>query len=162
MPYQYENWELAPYYKQKEWILDGAAQFETVRDGDRAGYLITKRYLHSVIRQKVFLYSGLDRIDFVTDVDWREKRQILKARFPFDLLIDKATYDIQFGNIERSTSSNTGWDGAKFECVGQKWVDMSENNYGVALLNDCKYGFGAEDNVLTRFIRTAGISEKAA
>lgn len=156
MPYQYENWELAPYYKQKEWILDGAAQFETVRDGDRAGYLITKRYLHSVIRQKVFLYSGLDRIDFVTDVDWREKRQILKARFPFDLLIDKATYDIQFGNIERSTSSNTGWDGAKFECVGQKWVDMSENNYGVALLNDCKYGFGAEDNVLTMTLLKSG------
>lgn len=149
MPYQYDNWELAPYYKQKEWRLDGRAELEAIYDGDRAGYSITKRYFDSVIRQKLFLYSGLERIDFITNVEWREKRQILKARFPFNLLIDKATYDIQFGNLERSTASNTSWESAKFECVGQKWVDMSENNYGVALLNDCKYGFGAEDNVLT-------------
>lgn len=149
MPYQYDNWELAPYYKQKEWRLDGRAELEAIYDGDRAGYSIRKRYFDSVIRQKLFLYSGLERIDFITNVEWREKRQILKARFPFNLLIDKATYDIQFGNLERSTASNTSWESAKFECVGQKWVDMSENNYGVALLNDCKYGFGAEDNVLT-------------
>lgn len=150
MPYQYDNWEIAPYYKQKEWSLDGVAEFEELRDGDRSGYLITKRYSDSVIRQKVFLYAGgLARIDFVTNIEWKEKCQLLKARFPLDMLIDKATYDIQFGSLERSTSSNTGWESAKFECVGQKWVDMSENNYGVALLNDCKYGFGAEDNVLS-------------
>lgn len=156
MPYQYDNWELAPYYKQKEWTIDGVAEFEEIHDGDRAGYLITKRYFDSVIRQKVFLYAGLERIDFVTNVEWKEKRQLLKTRFPLNMLVDKATYDIQFGSLERSTSSNTGWEAAKFECVGQKWVDMSENNYGVALLNDCKYGFGAEDNVLTLTMLKSG------
>ena len=157
MPYQYDNWELAPYYKQKEWILDGVAEFQEIRDGDRAGYLITKKYFDSVIRQKVFLYDGgLERIDFVTNVEWKEKRQLLKTSFAFDMLVDKATYDIQFGNLERSTSVNTSWESAKFECVGQKWVDMSENNYGVALLNDGKYGFGAEDNVLSLTILKSG------
>lgn len=156
MPYQYDNWEIAPYYKQKEWILNGKAMFEPMRDGDRAGFVVTKKYGDSTIVQKIFLYEGLDRIDFVTDVDWKEKRQLLKVRFPFALLIDKATYDIQFGNIERSTSGNTSWDSARFECAGQKWVDMSENNYGVALLNDGKYGFGAEDNILTMTVLKSG------
>lgn len=156
MPYQYDNWEIAPYYRQKEWVLDGKAVFERVEDGDRAGFAVTKKYGDSTIVQKIFLYDGLDRIDFVTDVDWKEKRQLLKVRFPFALFIEKATYDIQFGNIERSTSGNTSWDSARFECLGQKWVDMSENNYGVALLNDGKYGFGAEDNVLTMTVVKSG------
>ena len=157
MPYQYDNWEIAPYFKQKEWILDGVAEFQEVRDGDRAGYLITKKYFNSVIRQKVFLYNGgLERIDFVTNVEWKEKCQLLKTSFAFDMLVDKATYDIQFGNLERSTSANTSWESAKFECVGQKWVDMSENNYGVALLNDGKYGFGTEDNELSLTMLKSG------
>ena len=33
---------------------------------------------------------------------------------------------------------------------------MSENNYGVALLNDGKYGFGAEDNILTMTVLKSG------
>ncbi|MBQ8375301.1 MAG: alpha-mannosidase [Clostridia bacterium] len=157
MPYQYDNWEIAPYYRSKSWVLDGEASFEEIRDGDRAGYLITKKYFRSTIRQKVLLYaSGLERIDFITEIDWQEKRQLLKARFPFEMLVDKATYDIQFGNLERSTSSNTGWEAAKFECVGQKWVDFSENNYGVAMLNDGKYGFGAEDSTLTITLLKSG------
>ncbi|MBQ7831383.1 MAG: alpha-mannosidase [Clostridia bacterium] len=157
MPYQYDNWELTPYYKQKEWTLDSEAEFTPIFDGDRAGYLITKKYYDSTIEQKVFLYAGgLERIDFVTNIDWKEKRQLLKARFPFNLLVDKATYDVQFGNLERSTAANTSWDAAKFETCGQKWVDFSENNYGVALLNDGRYGFGAEDSTLTITLLKSG------
>jgi alpha-mannosidase len=157
MPYQYDNWEMTPYHKQKEWVLDDEASFTPIVDGDRAGFIVTKKYFHSTITQKIFLYGeGLDRIDFVTDIEWKEKRQLLKARFPFDLFVDKATYDIQFGNIERSTSANTSWDAAKFETAAQKWVDFSEHNYGVALLNDSKYGFGAEDNTLTMTLLKSG------
>ena len=156
MPFQYDNWELAPYYKQKEWILGDKAEFAPIFDGDRAGFIITKKYYDSIITQKVFLYDGLERIDFVTKIAWKEKKQILKARFPLEILVDKATYDIQFGNIERSTHANTSWDAAKFESVGQKWVDMSENNYGVGLLSEDKYGYGAEESVLTLTLLKSG------
>lgn len=157
MPYEYDNWELTPYHKQKEYLLGKKAAFRKVADGDRAGFEIVKNYYDSAIVQKVFIYSDtIDRIDFITSVAWKEKRQVLKARFPFDMLVNEATYDIQFGNIKRSTSSNTSWEAARFECAAHKWVDMSENNYGVALLNDGKYGFGAEDNVLTLTITKSG------
>ena len=150
MPYQYHNWELTPYHQQNKWALDSEAEFTPVCEGDRKGFAIVKRYGRSVIKQKVFLYEdGIDRIDFVTDVDWQERDQLLKAIFPFDLTADKARYDVQFGHVERAIHDNTSWDSARFESAAQKWVDISENNYGVALLNDGKYGFGAVDSELS-------------
>ncbi len=157
MPYQYDNWEIAPYHFQKSWALDADAEFAPLEDGDRAGLRITKRYFDSVIVQEVWLYShGIDRIDFVTNMDWREKNQLLKAHFPLDMLIDRVTCDIQFGSAERNTHCNTSWDAAKFEFAAQKWVDMSEHNYGVALLNDGKYGFGAQESTLSMTLVKSG------
>lgn len=157
MPYEYDNWELTPYHRQKEYSLGEKAVFRKTTDGERSGFEIVKKYYDSVIVQKVFLYSDtIDRIDFITSVVWKEKRQVLKVRFPFDMLVNEAVYDIQFGNIKRSTSSNTSWESARFECAAHKWADVSENNYGVAILNDGKYGFGAEDNLLTMTIVKSG------
>ena len=59
-----------------------------------------------------------------------------------------ATYEIQFGHLERPTHMNTSWDMGRFEVCGQKWADLSEPGYGVALLNDCKYGYDVEGNVM--------------
>lgn len=53
-------------------------------------------------------------------------------------LLNKATYDIQYGNIERVTHSNTSWYAAQFEVCGHKWADLSEDDYGVSLLNDSR------------------------
>ncbi|MBQ9714400.1 MAG: alpha-mannosidase [Clostridia bacterium] len=156
-PYQYDNWEMTPYHKQNKWLLDAEAEFQTLLEGDRAGFAIKKRYGNSVITQKVYLYEdGIDRIDFVTDVDWKEKNQLLKTVFPFDVMADKASYDIQFGHVERAMHDNTSWDSARFESAAQKWVDVSENDYGVALLNDGKYGFGVDNGELSMTILKSG------
>ena len=56
------------------------------------------------------------------------------------MLADSATYEIQYGSVKRSSHDNTSWDHAKFETCAHKYVDVSEYGYGVALLNDCKYG----------------------
>ena len=156
-PFQYDNWEMAPYHRQNKWILDEDASFEKLTEGDRAGFKITKKYGKSTITQRVYLYEdGIDRIDFVTDVDWKEKNQLLKTLFPLDIEADKAKYDVQFGHVERATHDNTSWDSARFESAAQKWVDISENNYGVALLNDGKYGFGAVDGDMSMTILKSG------
>jgi alpha-mannosidase len=73
---------------------------------------------------------------------------MVKAAFPVDINADKATYEIQFGNVERPTHKNTSWDSAKFEVCAHKYADLSENGYGVALLNDCKYGYDIHDGVM--------------
>ena len=73
---------------------------------------------------------------------------MLKVAFPVDVLAPQATYEIQWGNVQRPTHRNTSWDWARFETCAHKWVDLSEGNYGVSLLNDCKYGHDIHDNVM--------------
>jgi alpha-mannosidase len=73
---------------------------------------------------------------------------LLKVAFPVDVMSPMATFDVQWGNVQRPTHRNTSWDWARFETCAHKWADLSEGNYGVALLNDCKYGYDIHDNVI--------------
>jgi alpha-mannosidase len=104
--------------------------------------------MDSVILQYIHIYQDLDRIDFETEIDWKETHTLLKVAFPVDVHTNKATYDIQYGNVERPTHWNTSWDVARFEVCGHKWADLSEEGYGISLLNDCKYGYDIKDGVM--------------
>jgi len=73
---------------------------------------------------------------------------MIKTSFPLAIKADHAVCEIQFGNIKRPTNSNTTWDMAKDEIPAQKWVDISGRDYGVALLNDSKYGYRVKDSAL--------------
>ena len=112
------------------------------------GIQIRRRYENSVIEQNIRMRPGSKRIDFETAVDWHEDHVLLKAAFPVDIRSDRAAYEIQFGHVERPTRANNSWEAAKFEVCGHKWADLSEGGYGVSLLNDCKYGYSIEDNVM--------------
>ena len=87
-------------------------------------------------------------VTFSTRVDWRETDKLLKAAFPVAVAARRATYEIQFGHIDRPTHWSTSWDKAKFEVPAHRWADLSEAGYGVALLNDCKFGYDIKDNVM--------------
>jgi alpha-mannosidase len=54
-----------------------------------------------------------------------------------------------YGVVQRPTHRNTTWDAARFEVSAHRFADLSETGYGVALLNNGKYGHSALDNVLT-------------
>ena len=144
---EHDAWEIRSYYRQKMWTLD-EADVSIIREGTRAGWLIQRRFQHSLISQKILLYPDSRRIDFETEIDWQEEHMLLKAAFPLAIHTNKATYDIQFGNIERPNHQNTSWDEARFEVCAHKWADLSEDDYGVSLLNDCKYGYNAQGNTL--------------
>jgi alpha-mannosidase len=96
----------------------------------------------------VYLAATSARLDFATVVDWHEARKFLKVEFPLDVRAQEATYDVQFGHLQRPTHFNTPYDVARFEVCAHKWADLSEPGFGVALLNDCKYGYAAHGNVL--------------
>ncbi len=143
-PREYDAWEITSYYKQKMWIADDVTDVKYFADGIE----ITRKYCNSVIRQKIKLNKDSKRIDFETFVDWHEDHVLMKAAFPVDIHSQFATYDIQFGNLERPTHQNTSWDAAKFEVCAHKWADLSECDYGVSILNDCKYGYSIEGNIM--------------
>ena len=85
---------------------------------------------------------------FECDVDWKEEHKLLKVAFPVAIRSSRATYEIQFGHVERTTHTNTSWDQARFEVCGHRWADLGEAGYGVALLNDCKYGYDIRGSVM--------------
>ena len=73
---------------------------------------------------------------------------MLRVHFPVSVRSEQATFDIQYGYVKRNSHRNTSWDKAKFEVVGHKYADLSDHDYGVALMNDCKYGYMVHDNLL--------------
>ncbi len=149
LPYAYDAWELSEYHQDKYWTVQDVVKVTPLLEGARAGFEVVKRFNKSVITQKIYLYNELRRIDFKTHLDWQQRHMIFKAAFPVDVNAGKAVYDIQFGNMERTHNINTSWDVARFESCAHKWVDISDGGYGMALMNDCKYGYSVvEDSTL--------------
>lgn len=155
-PREYDNWEISSYYTEKHWDITALDSIEKVCEGERSGLKITRTYNNSKIVQTIFVYEHLDRIDFDTFIDWKESHLVLKTKFPVDVNANKATYDIQFGSVERPTHKNTSWDAARFEVCAHKYCDLSEYGYGVSLLNDCKYGHAIHDGVMSLTLLKCG------
>ncbi len=148
-PYEYDNWELSSYHKDIRWEIDDVQSIEVVEVTPLSASLkITRKFLSSTIEQIIIIYKDIPRIDFDTKVDWHEHHLFIKVAFPVDILSDKATYEIQYGAVERPAHSNTSWDSAKYEVCAHKWADFGEAGYGVALMNDCKYGYDIHDGVM--------------
>ncbi len=148
-PIYWDAWDVDIFYEEKMYLAEPATEIRVVETGPVRGALeIKRRILHSECVQRVSLTYNSPVLHFDTRIDWRERHIFLKAAFPVDVLSPVATHEIQWGSIQRPTHRNTSWDWARFETVAQKWVDLSEGDYGVALLNDCKYGHDVHGNVI--------------
>lgn len=147
-PMLWDAWDIDPKFEdqpaEKVVLLE-----QGIRTGATKDVIWFKWQLaQSTIEQDMVLYHHSRRIDFQTRVDWREDHKLLKVAFPVDVVSNKATFEIPFGSVERATHSNTSWEQAQFEVCGHRFADLSEHNYGVSLLNDCKYGYDVKQNVL--------------
>lgn len=157
-PIYYDNWDIDIYYAQKSWVCDDVQSLEWIENGPvRAVLKIERKFLASTIIQKIIFYTNSRRIDFDSYVDWKQHQCLLKCEFPIDVNANEASYDIQFGNVKRPTHKNTSWDAARFEVCGHKWADLSEGSFGMALLNDSKYGYGITEGKMTLSLIKSGI-----
>jgi alpha-mannosidase len=157
-PINFNAWDIDIFYEEKMWEVNEVSSIQVLDRGPLVGRLrIEKTFLDSTIIQDITIYKDVPRIDFVTNVDWKQQEILLKAAFPVDINASKATYEIQYGNIERNTHRNTSWDLAKFEVVGHKWADLSEGGYGVSLMNDCKYGYDIHGSQMRLTLLKSGI-----
>lgn len=157
-PMNFDAWDIDIYYQEKQREIGDLVEAQVEEAGPLRGVLRLRwSFADSLITQRLTIYRSAPRIDFRTAVDWHEHQILLKVAFPVAVRATRATYDIQFGNLERPTHWNTSWDVARFETVGHKWADLSEGNYGVSLLNDCKYGYDIKDNVLRLTLIKSGI-----
>ena len=149
-PLAYDAWDVDHYYDKKSWPLsEQPAKIEVAETGPhRAALRIERGYRGSRIVQVISLGTTSAQLEFDTYVDWRERQTFLKALFPLDLNVAEARAEVQFGHVTRPTHSNTSWDAARFEACMHRWVDMSEPDFGAAILNDCKYGYSADGTTL--------------
>ncbi len=150
-PNNWDAWDIDIFYNEKLLEADGTlVSAEVVEQGPvRSVVRFVRRISKSIVTQDVILAAEARRVEFATTVEWGDERQVLlKVAFPVNVRSDRARYEIQYGNVERPTHLNRPDDLARFEVPAQKWVDMSEDDYGVALLNDCKYGHDTRDNVI--------------
>jgi alpha-mannosidase len=88
------------------------------------------------------LRAGSPRLDIGIELDWQHREHLLSMAFPLDVRADTAACDIQFGHVRRPTHASTSWDAAKFEVCAHRFVDLSEPDFGVAVLNNGRYGHG--------------------
>jgi alpha-mannosidase len=148
-PNFYDAWDIDRFTFDQVVDLDQVESVELEEAGPlRAGIRVTRRFGDSRLTQRIRLNAGTRFIEFDTEVDWHETNRLLKVAFPVDVRSLRATYEIQYGHVERPTHANTSWDVARFEVCAHKWADLSEPGYGVALLNDCKYGYDIAGNII--------------
>lgn len=148
-PVNYDAWDVDLTYLDSVTDLVDVESVEITERGPlRASVRIVRRFGTSSISQTMQLDAGSRRVEFRTEVDWHESHRFLKVAFPVDVRSSRATYEIQHGHLERPTVWNTSWDLARFEVCAQRWADLSESGYGVALLNDSKYGYDIHGNVM--------------
>jgi alpha-mannosidase len=146
-PMEWDAWDIDRYFEEQFWPLaDSKSSISVVETGPhRAAIRVERHYQKSKIVQVISLSSGARQIEFDTFIDWQERAQVIKAQFPFDLNTSEIRSEIQFGHVKRPTHRNTTWDRARFEASMHRWVDLSEADFGVALLNDSKYAYDCHE-----------------
>jgi alpha-mannosidase len=146
-PKRWDAWDLDSDYRTSFTEL---TQFEPARlYGGLRGLLAFRRdFGDSWVFQVMTLDAGSRVLRFETLVEWQERHKMLKVAFPVTVQSREATYEIQFGHLRRPTHEDTSQAKAMFEVCAQRWADLGDAGYGVALLNDCKHGYDIHGSVM--------------
>jgi alpha-mannosidase len=149
-PTAWDAWDVDPFHLETEKPCPPA---DSCRIGRRSSLRAEVTFDRAIgkssrMKQTVRLDANARRLEFHCDVDWHEERTMLKAVFPVNVRAMNATYEMQFGCVERPTHFNTSYDLARYEVPGHKWIDLSEHGFGVALLSESKYGFSTFGNAM--------------
>lgn len=177
-PKDYDAWNIDADFEKVSWNLisidnmtvrcfDKLGREVTGAKGDQKGNEIVseihvdidRKFNSSAIHQCIVFKKAQKRIDFKTSADWHEHQILLKAAFPVEVKSDKIRCEIQYGDFVRSLKRDSSWEKAKFECCAHKWMDIADDSgdYGVAVLNDCKYGYDAKEKLMRLTLIKSGI-----
>ena len=140
-PYLWDNWDVDADYTKKtcpvtvlssEIVACGRLELRIRTVYDLAG--------KSRLTQDMVFYTFKKEIAFENKLEWADDHKFLRAEFDTNLAASAYKSEIQFGYIERPCTRNTSEEQAKYEVCNHKWTDLSEPRFGMAILNDSKYG----------------------
>lgn len=149
-PVEHDAWDVDPFHMEQERPCPPAESAKVIEQNPLRVSIRFERAIgkKSRMTQVVRLSANSRHLRFDNEVDWREDHALLKVAFPANVRADNATYEMQFGSVERPTHFNTPYDLARYEVPGHKWSDLSEYGFGVTLLSESKYGFSTYGNVM--------------
>ena len=148
-PRAWDAWDIDASYRNQGEEIRQLSSVEVIEQGPhRAALRLVRYFRNSRIVQELRLWANSPRLEFHTKLDWHDRRWLLKAHFPLQVRSDYATFECAFGVVQRPTHRNTSWDEAQFEVAAHRFADLSEPHYGVALLNNGRYGHHAYGNDL--------------
>jgi alpha-mannosidase len=143
-PVAFDAWDIDPYTLATGRPAPGATSHSVSASPLRAEITFEYPSMTQVVR----LDAESRMLEFHTEVEWHESHVLLKVCFPLAVRASTATYEMPFGYAERPTHYSTSWDRARYEVPAHRFADLSEHGFGVALLNDCKYGHSCYGNEL--------------
>ena len=148
-PREWDAWDIDEDYFARSEELRGAESIALVENGLHfAAIRVARRYKNSTITQTYRLAANAHWLEIETFLDWRDRRTLLRSLTPAAVRANYASCECAYGMIERPTHRNTSWQEAMFEAVAHRFIDLSEPGFGLALINDGKYGHSVRDNVL--------------
>lgn len=163
-PRAWDAWDLDAAYALDGEEITSLDSLEVVERGPhRAALRIVRSFRNSRITQDVRLWANSKRLDFRTTLQWNDRHFLLKCRWPLAVRSRVASFETAFGVVQRPTHRNTSWDQAQFEVAGHRFADLAEPGYGVALLNDGRYGHHVLNNELgLSLLRSPGYPDPLA
>jgi alpha-mannosidase len=145
-PVEYDAWDVEEWTRGLGVALGGVESVRVLDAGPLLATLeVVRRFGRSSLTQRITMRAGSPRIDMTFDIDWLEDEMLLSLMVPLEVHAREAACDIQFGHVMRPTHASNSWDAAKFEVCAHRYVSISEPNFGVAVLNDGRYGHGVQD-----------------
>lgn len=159
VPRLFDAWDIDSNYILQPVALDEPVEISIRENGGLRGVLHCKRQLqNSVFEQDIVLVAGSARLEFATNVDWRELHRLLKVEFPVDVEVTEGINEIQFGYMTHPTHRSRAYDAERFEVCNQRYSALCDQSHGAAVLNDCKYGISMNDNAMQLTLLRAGAS----
>jgi alpha-mannosidase len=147
VPGNFEAWDIDSTYMLNPVELPEKAEIKVVAAGPLVAILrVTRKLNRSTVVQEIRLRRDSRRVDFVTTVEWHERQKLLKVAFPVTVHSNEAIHEIQFGHLRRPTHASRQFDADRFEVSNHKWSALAEEDRGVAVINDCKYGLNVAGN----------------
>ncbi|MGI9053395.1 MAG: alpha-mannosidase [Ilumatobacteraceae bacterium] len=148
-PVRYDAWDLESWVRRDPELLTSAQDVSVVADGPLVGMVrVHRTFGPSSATLTYVLRAGSARLDVVVELDWHHVEHLLSLAFPLDVRAEDATCGVQFGALRRPTHASTSWDAAKFEVCAHRYVDLAEPSFGVAVLDDGRYGHAVLDGVV--------------
>lgn len=159
LPAEWDNWDVDADLQLKFKDSAQLVSSKVISNGEvelriRNEYRIGEK---SKIVQDVIFYASTPMVKFETMMDWQDDHRFLKTAFDTSVFSDIVRQEIQFGYQKRPTTRNNSIDQAKFEVLNHKYTDLSESRYGVAILNDSKYGISAYEGQLRLSLHKGGL-----